>query len=208
MEVDANPTQEDITRSDSIALQDGPDPWSTTRPSNIDENKLDTRSNTLTSGTVIEPATGHNILTENATTRSNNGVLIENPFATEYDENEKLEDLGLDLAKMRRILAREITRSLSKALIPLQQELNELKTFRSATPLPNKIHDIMEENDRLKTKVEQLELNNYKLKERLSHTEDKLLENNLLFFGINERDGETKYERYGIILDIISTNFC
>ena len=29
----------------------------------------------------------------------------------------------------------------------------------------------------------------------------------MLFFGINERDGETEYERYGTILDIISTTF-
>ena len=54
------------------------------------------------------------------------------------------------------------------------------------------MQDILEENDRLKTKVDQLELNNIRLKERLSDTEDKLLENNLLFFGINERDGETE----------------
>ena len=33
------------------------------------------------------------------------------------------------------------------------------------------------------------------------------MENNLLFFGISEKDGETEYERYGIILDIISTTF-
>ena len=84
---------------------------------------------------------------EDATTRSNKGVLVENPFETEYDENEKLEDLGPDLAKMGRGLAREITRSLSKALIPLQQEPNELKTMKCTTPLPNDMHDIMEEND-------------------------------------------------------------
>ena len=29
----------------------------------------------------------------------------------------------------------------------------------------------------------------------------------MLFFGINEKDGETEYERYGTILDIISTTF-
>ena len=69
------------------------------------------------------------------------------------------------------------------------------------------MQDIIEENDRLKTKVDQLELHNIKLKEKLNCIEDKLLENNLLFFGISEKDGEMEYERYSIILDIVSTTF-
>ena len=69
------------------------------------------------------------------------------------------------------------------------------------------MQDIMEENDRLKTKVDQLETNNIKLKEKLNRIEDKLLDNNLLFFGINEKDGETEYDRYSTILDVISTTF-
>ena len=63
------------------------------------------------------------------------------------------------------------------------------------------------ENDRLRTKVDQLETKTLKLKERLSDIEDKLLENNLMFFGLDERDGETEYDRYEIILGILASTF-
>ena len=63
------------------------------------------------------------------------------------------------------------------------------------------------ENDRLRMKVDQLEMKNLKLKERLSNIEDKLLENNLMFFGLGERDGETEYDRYETILGIIAATF-
>ena len=99
---------------------------------------------------------------------------------------------------MERILAREITQSLEKALIPLQNEINELKKPSYILPA-TEMQEILEENDRLKTKVNQLELNNIKLMEKLNHIEDQLLENNLMFFGINEKDGETEYERYNTI---------
>ena len=102
-------------------------------------------------------------MTENDTTRSNNGIVVENPYETGGGEDEKLEDLGPELAKMGRILAREIIRSLSNALIPLQNEINELKTLNSVTPSSSMMQDILEENDRLKTKVDQLELNNIKI---------------------------------------------
>ena len=55
----------------------------------------------------------------------NNAVT--NPYEDEMDTDETLEDLGPELAKMGRILAREITKSLSAALVPLQNEINELK---------------------------------------------------------------------------------
>ena len=69
------------------------------------------------------------------------------------------------------------------------------------------MQDIIKENDRLKTKVDQLETFNMKLKNKPNRIEDKLLENNLLFFGISEKERETEYERYSVILDIISTIF-
>ena len=60
-------------------------------------------------------------------------ATVTNPFETEDVENEgeTLDDLGPELAKMGRILAREITKSLSKALIPLQNEINNLKATNS-----------------------------------------------------------------------------
>ena len=63
-------------------------------------------------------------------------AIVTNPFETEDSENEgeTLDDLGLELAKMGRILAREITKPLSRALIPLQNEINNLKTTNSTPP--------------------------------------------------------------------------
>ena len=42
---------------------------------------------------------------------------------------------------------------------------------------------------------------------KLSHIEDKLVDNNLLFFGINELEGETEQDRYSVILEVISSTF-
>ena len=180
-----------------------------TRRNMLEDPNDDTRSNTETTRRNTEvgmPATGGNKITAMDMTRRNNDVLIENPFETEGDDDETLEDLGPELAKMGRILAREITRSLEKALIPLQNEINELKKPNYIPPA-TEMQEILKENDRLKTKVNQLELNNIKLTEKLNRIEDQLLENNLMCFGINEKDGETEYERYNTILDIISTTF-
>ena len=47
-------------------------------------------------------------------------IIVENPMEVEGMETDKsLDDLGPELAKMGRILAKEITKSLSNALIPL-----------------------------------------------------------------------------------------
>ena len=122
------------------------------------------------------------------------------------DNDETLEDLGPELAKMGRILAREITKSLSAALVPLQNELNELKSLKTElVPADMGMTALKKENDRLKTKVDQMETKNLKLKKRLSDIEDKLLENNLMFFGLDERDGETECDRYETIIGIIAS---
>ena len=42
---------------------------------------------------------------------------------------------------------------------------------------------------------------------KLSRIEDKLVDNNLLFFGINEMEGETEQDRYSVILEVISSTF-
>ena len=64
---------------------------------------------------------------------NNDVTTVTNPFQGDEDEDdsETLKDLGPELAKMGRILTREITKSLSKALIPLQNEINDLKTTNS-----------------------------------------------------------------------------
>ena len=136
-------------------------------------------------------------------------ATVTNPFETEDLENEgeTLDDLGPELAKMGRILAREITKSLSKALIPLQNEINDLKTTNSTPPGGNDWQRLKDENEKLHTKVHQLELNNSKLQMKLSRIEDKLVDNNLLFFGINELEGETEQDRYSVILEVISSTF-
>ena len=42
---------------------------------------------------------------------------------------------------------------------------------------------------------------------KLSHIKDKLVDNNLLFFGINELEGETEQDRYSVILEVIASTF-
>ena len=134
---------------------------------------------------------------------------VNNPFKMdeEEDEGESLDNLGPELAKMGRILAREITKSLSKALIPLQQEINELKASNQNTGNIEQWHQLKSENDKLNTKVYQLEIRNHKLQEKLNRIEDKLVDNNLLFFGISEMEGESEQDRYAIVLEVISSTF-
>ena len=42
---------------------------------------------------------------------------------------------------------------------------------------------------------------------KLSRIKDKLVDNNLLFFGINELEGETEQDRYSVVLEVISLTF-
>ena len=136
-------------------------------------------------------------------------AIVTNPFETEDSENEgkTLDDLGPELVKMGRILAREITKSLSRALIPLQNEINNLKTTNRTPPGVSDWQRLKDENEKLHTKVYQLELNNSKLQMKLSRIKDKLVDNNLLFFGINELEGETEQDRYSVILEVIASTF-
>ena len=212
MEVEDEAEQEDIpgsnTHGDNImdaTRHDISGCESAATRSNLEIQENTTRRNP----TVIKTNTSSNELINDDTISSNNDAKVKNPYELEMngDDDEMLDDLGPELAKMGRILAREITKSLSKALIPLQREINDLKETQSSTLPINDVQDIIEENDRLKTKVDQLKTYNIKLKNKLNHIEDKLLENNLLFFGISEKEGETEYDRYSVILDIISTTF-
>ena len=134
---------------------------------------------------------------------------VENPFETDDcdDEGESLDDLGPELAKMGRILAREITKSLSRALIPLQNEINDIKTTNQNTGSAEQWKQLHYANDKLSTKVQQLELRNQKLQQKLNRIEDKLVDNNLLFFGISEMEGESEPDRYETILEVISSTY-
>ena len=120
MEIDSNTNHEGITR-DNISDVNTTD---VTRRHTLDTHDSVTRSNTEPDGstmgsnsTMSEPVTGGNEATDNTVTRNNNKVVVENPY--EIDD-ETLDDLGPELAKMGRILAREVTKSVSNALIPLQ----------------------------------------------------------------------------------------
>ena len=166
MEIDSNTNHEGITR-DNISDVNTTD---VTRRHTLDTHNSVTRSNTERDGSTTgsnsamsEPVTGGNEAADNTVTRNNNKVVVENPY--EIDD-ETLDDLGPELVKMGRILAREITKSLSNALIPLQNEINNLKSSRNGISSTTEMQDIIEENDRLKTKVDQLELHNIKLKEK------------------------------------------
>ena len=194
--------------------------------SNTSLEQEDSTKESTTSSNIVEMENNTNVIDEeksitlSTTTRGNDetseetiqnispkeNLLVYNPYEQEMDEDEKLEDLGPELAKMGRILAREITKSLSAALIPLQNEINELKTMNTEPSNKQEMRDLLTENDLLKTKVTQLEVLNLKLKTRLSNIEDKLLENNLLFFGIDEKDTETENDRYETIVGIVASS--
>ena len=201
----SNTESDENTTRCNLAKQDVNGCENPTTRSNTESHENTTRCNL----TVVESCTSSNKILNDDTTSSNNSAKVENPYEAEMegDEDETLDDLCPELAKMGRILAREITKSLSKALIPLQREINELKESQNSNHHKNDMQEILEENDKLKTKVDQLETFNMKRKNKLNRIEDKLLENNLLFFGISEKEGETEYERYSVILDIISTTF-
>ena len=82
-----------------------------------------------------------------------------------------------------------------------------MNTTNSTPPGGNNWQQLKDKNEKLHTKVHQLELNNSKLQIKLSHIEDKLVNNNLLFFGINEIEGETEQDRYSVVLEVISLTF-
>ena len=104
----------------------------TTPRSNSDNRSGITRQNNEATGSnanVTLETTRHNseeignndpTLTDSSAANTTEATVA-NPFETEDSENEgeTLDDLGPELAKMGRILAREITKSLSRALIPL-----------------------------------------------------------------------------------------
>ena len=150
------------TPTPATSDNDGEEPMS-------EDPECATRGNDTTK---ITAATSNNIDDESIqeeqeyTTRGNNTLQesknaetkVENPFETDDDEGESLDDLGPELAKMGRILAREITKSLSKALIPLQNEINDLKTTNQNTGSAEQWQQLRYANDKLNTKVHQLEL--------------------------------------------------
>ena len=118
IESDENTTRRNLAKQDVNGCEN------TTR-SNTELHEITTRCNL----TVVESCTSSNKIPNDETTINNNSATVENPYEAEMDgdEDETLEDLCPELAKMGRILAREITKSLSKALILLQREINELK---------------------------------------------------------------------------------
>ena len=136
-------------------------------------------------------------------------IVIENPMEVNgFETNETLDDLGPELSKMGRILAKVITKLLSNALIPLQNDIVQLRADTACLKQSeNKVEELTLENENLHARVSKLELNNQLLKKKLGKLEDHLLDNNLLFSGIWEENGETEMSRYQAILDIISTTF-
>ena len=101
-------------------------------------------------------------------------IIIENPMEVEGMETDKsLDDLGPELAKMGRILAKEITKSLSNALIPLQNDIIQLCTDTAGlAQSKNKVEELKSENGNLHARVCKLELNNWLLKRKLGKLED------------------------------------
>ena len=195
----SSPQIDDITRSNVSQYDDTKNPGTRS-------NSLSMETNTIPRQNINENLSDGEINDIASDDIKIDNIVVTNPYDDEMDNDETLEDLGPELAKMGRILAREITKSLSAALVPLQNELNELKSLKTElVPADMGMTALKKENDRLKTKVDQMETKNLKLKKRLSDIEDKLLENNLMFFGLDERDGETECDRYETIIGIIAS---
>ena len=194
----SSPQIDDITRSNVSQYDDTKNPGTRSNSFSMETNTIPRQNiNENLSDGEINDIASDDIKIDN--------IVVRNPYDDEMDNDETLEDLGPELAKMGRILAREITKSLSAALVPLQNELNELKSLKTElVPADMGMTALKKENDRLKTKVDQMETQNLKLKKRLSDIEDKLLEN-LMFFGLDERDGETECDRYETIIGIIAS---
>ena len=89
-------------------------------------------------------------------------ITVENPMEMEgMETDESLDDLGPELAKMGRILAKEITKSLSKALIPLQNDIIQLRTDTARlAQSENKVEELKSENENLHARVCRLEHDN------------------------------------------------
>ena len=129
MEMNASPSRnspriDDITRCNVSQEKDTKKPGTRSNSSNM-ETTITPRQNineSLSEGELNETAS--------ADIRLDNNTVI-NPYEDEMDTHETLEDLGPELAKMGRILAREITKSLSAALVPLQNEINKLKSLKT-----------------------------------------------------------------------------
>ena len=122
-----SPRIDDITRRNVSQEKDTKKPGTRSNSSNM-ETTITPRQNineSLSEGEVNEVNE-----TVSANIRIDNNAVI-NPYEDEMDTDETLEDLGPELAKMGRILTREITKSLSAALVPLQNEINELKSLKT-----------------------------------------------------------------------------
>ena len=221
MEVDLQLDNPNLAQDNSIITRSNEMENATRQHRNLDSSTTsdDTRSNNMPTS-VTSSNMDDKVITERhkSAISSNNMPIsddqrteakVKNPFQMEEPDGdgESLEDLGPELAKMGRILAREITKSLSKALIPLQNEISELKTANMNTGSIEQWQQLKDENDKLNTKVHQLELRKCKLQQKLNQIEDKLVDNNLLFFGITEVEGESEQDRYAVVLEVISSTF-
>ena len=171
MEVDPQIENHSLTQDSTNITCSNEDVDTTRRNPAMDNRALavDTRSNnelTAATGCNVKhtnEATGQN----NSTTESNiKDVTVTNPF--QIDDIETLNDLSPELAKMGRILVREITESLFTALIPLQNEINELKRLNTCVANSDNRQNLKDENEKLQTQVHQLEMNNTKLKMKFS----------------------------------------
>ena len=141
------PQIDDITRSNISQYDDNKNPG--TR-----NNSLSMETNTIPRQNINENLSDGEINDIASDDIKIDNIVVTNPYDDEMDNDETLEDLGPELARMGRILAREITKSLSAALVPLQNELNELKSLKTELiPAAMDMTALKKENDRLKRKL-------------------------------------------------------
>ena len=120
----SSPQIDDITRSNVSQYDDTKNPGTRS-------NSLSMETNTIPRQNINENLSDGEINDIASDDIKIDNIVVTNPYDDEIDNDETLEYLGPELAKMGRILAREITKSLSAALVPLQNELNELKSLKT-----------------------------------------------------------------------------
>ena len=106
------------------------------------------------------------------------------------EEDQELEDdtpLSPELLKLEKRMNRNLTRSLTQALQPLQTSINGLIMATDKIAVQQtQIDHLQTENTNLKRQLKKLETTTNILKEKMNCIENEALENNLVFFGVVE----------------------
>ena len=126
----------------------------------------------------------------------NSDTNSESDSCSSDSEDEENINLAKRLRKMDNRITKSLTQSIEKliatALQPLKDDVKSLSTstHQQDTKM-SELVKVFNENVKLKTRIWEVERENKSLKNRLTHIEDKLLENNVIINGVREDAWET-----------------